>query len=171
MKDPQNIVLANAFHAPFTIDSPYRQNSLRQAAARLNKRIIVYEGGESMRFDDYAIETGIFGTLRLMKHLGMVEHATAAKKQNQIIWHSSWVRARVAGLFHTHRIAGQTIEKGEEVGTITDPFGEFKEVIKAPVTGYILGLNHNPVMNAGDALMHIGVDNMCRLPGEVKEEQ
>lgn len=170
MRDPENVVLANAFHAPFTLDSPYRQNSLRQTAARHNKRIIVYEGGESMRFDDYAIETGIAGTLRLMKHLGMIENAEAPKKKSQVIWHSSWVRARMAGLFHTHRAAGQTIEKGEDVGTITDPFGEFKEVIKAPVTGYIIGLNHNPVMNAGDALMHIGIDTMCRLPGEMREE-
>jgi predicted deacylase len=166
MKDPENVVLANAFHAPFTLDSPYRQNSLRQTAARLNKRIIVYEGGESMRFDEYAIDTGIAGTVRLMKHLGMVDEAEEPKKKNHVVWHSSWVRARMAGLFHTHRKAGQTIERGEEVGTITDPFGEFKEIIKAPATGYIVGLNNNPVMNAGDALMHIGVDTMCRLQGE-----
>jgi predicted deacylase len=163
MKDPENVILANAFNAPFTIDSPYRQNSLRQAAARLHKRIIVFEGGESMRFDDHAIDTGISGTMRLMKHLDMVDHAPEVKEVNRVIWHSSWVRARQAGLFHTHCTAGQVVEKGQEVGTITDPFGEFKEKIKAPATGFIVGLNNNPVMNAGDALMHIGVDNMCKL--------
>src|SRR5690242_1107437 len=67
MKDEQNVILASAFSAPFTIDSPYRPSSLRQAAAKLNKRIIVFEGGESMRFDNYAINTGISGTIRLMK--------------------------------------------------------------------------------------------------------
>jgi len=163
MKDPVNVVLAEAFHAPFTIDSPYRNNSLRQAAAKLNKRIIVYEGGESMRFDNHAIQTGISGTIRLMKHLRMVDHAPEPKEENHIIWHSSWIRARQAGLFHTDCVTGQVIIKGEEVGTITDPFGEFIEHIKAPATGYIVGLNHNPVMNAGDALMHIGVDNLCRI--------
>jgi uncharacterized protein len=170
MKDPQNVVLADAFHAPFTIDSPYRPNSLRQAAARLHKRIIVFEGGESMRFDDHAINTGISGTIRLMKHLGMVDQAPEPKQDNHVIWHSSWVRARQAGLFHTDCLAGQIVEKGQEVGTITDPFGEFKEKIKAPATGYIVGLNRNPVMNAGDALMHIGVDNMCKLSQDDGDE-
>ncbi|HTJ50793.1 MAG TPA: succinylglutamate desuccinylase/aspartoacylase family protein [Cyclobacteriaceae bacterium] len=163
MKDEQNVILASAFSAPFTIDSPYRPSSLRQAAAKLNKRIIVFEGGESMRFDNYAINTGISGTIRLMKHLNMVDHAPEPKEANRIIWHSSWVRAKQAGLFHTECLAGQVVEKGQEVGTITDPFGEFVERIKAPATGYIVGLNNNPVMNAGDALMHIGVDNMCKL--------
>ena len=43
---------------------------------------------------------------------------------------------------------------------MTDPFGEFKEEIKTPTTGYVVGLNNIPVVNAGDALMHIGVDNL-----------
>jgi len=116
-----------------------------------------------MRFDNYAINTGISGTIRLMKYLNMVDHAPDPKEENRIIWHSSWVRAKQAGLFHTECLAGQVVEKGQEVGTITDPFGEFVERIKAPATGYIVGLNNNPVMNAGDALMHIGVDNMCKL--------
>jgi hypothetical protein len=28
-----------------------------------------------------------------------------------------------------------------------------------------VGLNNNPVVNAGDALMHMGMDDRCRLAG------
>jgi uncharacterized protein len=146
MSDPKNVELADAFHAPFTIDSPFRPHSIRQIAARYGKNIIVYEGGESLRFDQQAIEEGINGTLRLMKHLKMIDWAPDPSEPNKIVWNSSWARAHHAG-------------------NITDPFGEFKVAVKAPSTGYVVGLNNHPVVNAGDALLHIGMDNFCKIDG------
>jgi len=165
MSDEKNVELAAAFNAPFTIDSPFRPNSLRQTAAKKGKNIIVYEGGESVRFDQHAIEEGIEGTLRLMKHLNMITHAPERREENRIIWSSSWVRAKNAGLFQPTIKCGELIHKDQHVGTITDPFGEFKEVIKSPTMGYVVGLNNNPVVNAGDALLHLGLDNVCKIGG------
>lgn len=166
MQEPRNVELANAFHAPFTIDSPFRPHSLRQTAAKKGKNIIVYEGGESLRMDFQAIEEGINGTLRLMKFLNMIDEAPKAKVPSKIVWNSSWIRARTAGIFHPHIQAGDLIDKGQLVGSITDPFGEFRERIKSPVTGHVVGLNNNPVVNAGDALMHVGMDDHCKIGGE-----
>jgi predicted deacylase len=59
--------------------------------------------------------------------------------------------------------SGDYVEKDQIIGTITDPFGEFKEPVHSAATGYVVGLNNNPVVNAGDALLHIGVDNMCKI--------
>ena len=59
MQEPRNVELANAFQAPFTIDSPFRPHSLRQTAAKKGRNIIVYEGGESLRMDFSAIEEGV----------------------------------------------------------------------------------------------------------------
>jgi predicted deacylase len=165
MQDETNVALANAFAAPFTIDSPFRPHSLRQTAAKKGRNIIVYEGGESIRFDQHAIEEGVNGTLRLMKHLNMIDRAPEPREENKIIWNSSWVRARTAGLFQSVIQCGLLIEKGQIVGTITDPFGEFKETLKAPTKGYVIGINNNPVVNAGDALIHVGMDNFCKIDG------
>lgn len=165
MENPKNVELAEAFHAPFTIDSPFRPNSLRQTAAKKGKNIIVYEGGESVRFDQHAIEEGVEGTLRLMKHLNMIDNAPAPRKENKVIWSSSWIRAKSAGLFQPTIQCGDLVEKDQRVGTITDPFGEFKEVVKSSTMGYVVGLNNNPVVNAGDALLHLGLDNVCKIGG------
>ena len=164
MANQKNEELARAFHAPFTIDSPFRPKSLRQTAFKRGKNIIVYEGGESLRFDTHAIEAGLAGALRLMKHLKMIDWAPEPTEENRIIWSSSWVRARTAGLFQASVRSGQMVEKNQWLGTITDPFGEFKEQIKAPTTGFVVGLNNTPVVNAGDALMHLGIDDSCKLP-------
>lgn len=163
LNNEKNMELAYAFSAPFTIDSSFRPNSLRKEASKKGKNIIVYEAGESLRFDQQGIEEGIAGTLRLMKHLKMIDWAPDPKEENKIIWSSSWIRAKHAGLFQPSVQCGQLIHKGEWVGTITDPFGEFKEKVKASETAYIIGLNNSPVVNAGDALMHLGMDNMCKL--------
>lgn len=165
MSDEKNVELANAFHAPFTIDAPFRPHSIRQTAAKHGKNIIVYEGGESLRFDQQAIEEGVNGTLRLMKHLNMIDWAPEPKEENKIIWNSSWARAHHAGLFQSIIRCGDLVQKNQIIGTITDPFGEFKEEIKSPSTGYVVGLNNHPVVNAGDALLHIGMDNHCKIDG------
>lgn len=166
LKNQLNDELAQAFHAPFTIDAPFRPNSLRREAAKKGKSIIVYEGGESLRFDFQAIEEGIAGTLRLMKHLNMIDEAPPIVEETKMIWSSAWVRARHAGLFQATVRAGQFVSKNEYVGTITDPFGEFKEQVKANESGYVIGLNNSPVINAGDALMHLGLDNVCRIDSQ-----
>lgn len=163
MQDTRNVELAAAFHAPFTLDAPFRPHSLRQTAARQGKNIIVYEGGESVRFDQHAIEEGINGTLRLMNYLKMIDWAPAPKEENRIVWSSSWVRAKTAGLFQAQIQCGERVNKGQVVGVITDPFAEFKEIVKSPALGYVVGLNNNPVVNAGDALLHLGIDNVCKL--------
>jgi predicted deacylase len=163
LREAANVELANAFKAPFTIDAPFRPNSLRREAARKRKNIIVYEGGESLRFDMQAIEEGVDGTLRLMKHLNMIDWAPEPKEESRVIWTTSWVRAKHAGLFQPNVVCGQLVHKGDWVGTITDPFGEFKEQVKAHESGYVIGMNNGPVINAGDALMHLGIDNMCKL--------
>jgi len=163
LRNTVNIELAQAFCAPFTIDAPFRPNSLRKEAARKGKNIIVYEGGESLRFDQHAIKEGIAGTMRLMKHLNMIDEAPKPEVENRVIWSTSWIRARNAGLFQPNVYCGQLIHRDDWVGTITDPFGEFKEKVISPITGYVIGLNNIPVINAGDALMHVGMDNMCRL--------
>lgn len=157
MKDPEVEKIAGVFHAPFTLHSKYRAKSLRQAANKKGKKILVYEGGESARFDEFAIQTGIDGAQRVMHHLGMLKSAPKATYESYFINRSSWVRARASGLFGTEVKYGQKVVKNQLVGSITDPFGDFKVPIKSPASGYVIGLNNNPVLHQGDAVMHIGV--------------
>ena len=71
---------------------------------------------------------------------------------------TSWIRAKSSGLFHTSKTNGAHILKGEIIGMICDPYGEHEEKLVAPFDGYIVGINNQPVINQGDALMHVGVE-------------
>lgn len=158
MNDERNQELAQTFCAPFTLHSKYRPKSLRQTAAKRGKRILVYEGGESARFDEFAIQQGINGAIRIMKLLKMTEaNGVEPNYPNRIITHSSWVRARTSGIFQCTVSNGALVKRNQVMGYMTDPFGDFKQPIKAPATGYVIGLNNNPILHQGDAIAHIGI--------------
>jgi predicted deacylase len=157
LEDNINYVLAQAFNPPFIINSQFRQKSLRQLAFKHNKRIIVFEGGESQRFDPNTITEGIAGARRVMKYLGMTKTAPDAKRDSIIISKSTWIRAHSAGIFHSTVALGNLVIKNQRIGFITDPYGDFEVRLKAPADGYVIGLNNNPITNHGDALVHIGI--------------
>jgi predicted deacylase len=152
---PGNLELAEKFSAPFIIDSSYREGTLRQEAAKKGKPILVYEGGESMRFDYPSINEGVNGCLRLLFGLGMIEFEVPAVRSVKI--HSdSWIRASASGFFHLAKSNGSHINKGDFLGVICNPFGEVEHKIYAPDDGFIFGVNNQPVVNQGDALIHWG---------------
>jgi len=154
---PENEKLARAFGAPFIINARLRPKSLRKEAAQRGKCILVYECGEALRFDEAGIACGLTGTLRVLEYLKIQNQQKPAVPPPAIVCQkTSWVRAREAGLFHTKVQVGMYIQKGETIGRIADAFGMKSLRINSPYTGYIIGLNHMPVVNEGDALAHIG---------------
>ncbi|MEO9804762.1 MAG: succinylglutamate desuccinylase/aspartoacylase family protein [Reichenbachiella sp.] len=152
-----NFDLAKAFAPRFIIDSKFREKSLRKEADKLNKSILVYEGGESLRLRKNAIEEGIFGALRVMKFLGMRSEAPLSSYEPIFLKTSSWMRARAAGIYHSVVRTGEEVRKGQKLGLITGPFGEFEKPVMSHTSGHVIAVNNSPVVNRGDALMHIGV--------------
>lgn len=151
---PGNRELAQAFAPPIVINSSPIDKSFRKAANNKGKHILVFETGESMRYDEEGIQQGIDGTLRLMKHLGMISSAPQAG-QTQFFQKSSWIRARYAGLFRPKISLGDEVNQRQVLGHINDPFGQeqFKSISSR--TGRIIGLNNTPVVNKGDAIIHL----------------
>ncbi len=154
-KDKVALELAKAFGTHFIVNSKYIEKSFRKAAFQSNKRILVFEGGESMRLDDYAIEEGLNGTKRMLHHLGMLEHP-APSMDSILIKESNWTRARASGIFNASVKPGDSVKKGQILARISDPYGQVKIPVKSSVNGYIIGINNLPVINTGDALVHIG---------------
>lgn len=159
-EDAKNIELGKMFGAPFVLNSEYRDKTLRKEASVKGKHILVYEGGESLRFNKLAITEGINGCLRMLKNLNMIDAAVPESK-TLVLNNTRWVRAAISGLFRTTKKYGSFIEKGEVIGTISDPYGENELELLAPDNGFIVGINNQPVINEGDALIHIGVESQA----------
>jgi len=152
----QSSELAKAFAAPYLVEKTEIDKSLRKVMVSQNKPFLVFEGGESLRYDGFSIENGIAGTKRIMKHLGMIKDAPEPTRKSIVFEKSTWVRAEHSGLFRWIQHSGARVSKGEPLGFLNDPYGENKAVVTANRDGYIIGHNNAPVVSAGDALFHIG---------------
>ena len=162
--DAESLELANTFGAPFIIQSVQREKSYRESAIKLGKKVLLYEGGKSLDINDSITQSGVKGALRVMQHLGIRDFKEELKNSSKIkevpivIEKSRWIRARHSGMFRTKAVLGKLYEKGDIIGSISDPFGYFEREIKAPNTGYIFCINHTPIVNKGDAIIHISKD-------------
>ena len=152
-----NLDLGIKFSPSLILNSPFRDNTLRKEASKKGKSILVFEGGESSRFDYLSIKEGINGCLRLMMQFKMID-LEVPKHTTVLLEKSIWIRAKSSGLFHTSKINGSSVLKGDIIGRICDPYGEFNEKLISPSDGYIVGINNQPVVNQGDALMHVGIE-------------
>ena len=157
IENARNLELAHYFAPPFILNSNLIDKSFRKEAFKAGKTILVYEGGESLRLDELSIQEGMEGVKRLMHHLGMKNYEQALpEKPGAVLRKTSWLRAKVSGLFDANIQYGEKIRKGQIIAHITDPYGRMKTAIKSPKEGYVVGLNNMPIVNAGDALVHIG---------------
>lgn len=155
LDDEKNKELAEAFSPPFIVHSSLIDKSFRKAAYKKGKPILVFETGESTRFDESGIQEGINGTLRLMKYLGMKNSAPQPAHETEIYPKSSWVRAKYAGLFQSKIKLGEKVNRRQVLGHITDPYGNERFKSVCPYDGRVIGLNYAAVVHKGDAILHL----------------
>jgi len=157
LSDRKNMELAHYFAPPFIMQSDLIDKSFRKEAAKKNKSILVYEGGESLRLDELSIQEGIRGIKRLMHHLGMKKNPDIDISRKSIVLEkTSWLRAKTGGIFDYQVLTGDFVRENQILAHITDPYGSQKIAVKSHKEGYVVGINNMPVVNAGDAILHIG---------------
>ncbi|GAA0872145.1 succinylglutamate desuccinylase/aspartoacylase family protein [Gangjinia marincola] len=163
-EDLESIELAKIFAAPFIVKSGQRDKSFRHALHRLHKKVLLFEGGKSLDINESVTKSGLAGALRVIKHLGIRDFTKelgmlSPKPGNSVmVTKSSWIRAKYSGMFHPSVSLGSRVEKGDVLGSISDPFGYFERHIKARFSGYVLCINQSPIVNQGDGILHITKD-------------
>lgn len=156
LDDPETHRLATAFGAPIVIHSRPQKGTLRHAVLRKKKRVLLFEGGEPRRFSPEAVVAGVAGTLRALQALGMVEGAPAAPEHPPLEARSTyWVRASRGGIFRLEVELGQRVGIGTQLGIISDPAGRKGTPVRTRRGGVVLGHTVNPLVNLGDAVVHL----------------
>lgn len=156
--DPETKRLAYAFGSPVILNSDLRDGSLRQAVADLGIPVLLYEGGEALRFNEFAIRAGVNGIISVMRELEMLPLSRRRKKprvEPVVARSSSWVRAPQSGILHSLTGLGSHIRKGDTLAIVADPFGKRTEEIIAPSSGIVVGRTNVPLVHEGEALYHV----------------
>ncbi len=149
--------MANAFNVPVVLHAELRDGSLRGSAKDLGIPMLLFEGGEALRFNEKTIKSGLNGVLSVMRQIGML-----TPLKNKSVPHdvfvarsSHWIRAPHSGILSVKVNLGARVKKGQLLGVISDPFGREKHDVTARKTGIIIGMATMPLLNRGEAAFHV----------------
>jgi hypothetical protein len=157
LQDMETLRCAKAFGAPVMLHSVSRDGSLRQAAAKRGICVLLYEGGEALRFDEEAIQIGERGILRVLAALGMTSTGEPPDIPSLQVSKTRWIRAPKSGILVKAVELGTLVQHHQHLGWVGDPFGEERKPIRSTCTGMVIGCTQNPLVSQGDALFHVAV--------------
>jgi uncharacterized protein len=155
LDDPETMRLAAAFGAPVMIHGRPPKGSLRAAACKRGKTVLLFEGGEPRRFEDNSVNEGACGVLRVMRALEMCNEIRPTRKRPVISRTTRWVRATRGGILWLKTERGRRVREGQLIGVITGPYGREREDVRARMGGLVIGHTVSPFVHRGDALVHI----------------
>ena len=156
LDDPATRELAVAFAAPLMLHAKLRDGSMRAAATAAGSTMLLFEGGEAWRFDEHALSVGTRGVARVLGHLDMIDVGDPDPADPPLESRSSsWVRARRSGIASLGAGLGDIVVKGSPIATVHDSVGRRLSMTRAHRSGMVIGHTQDPVVNQGDAIMHI----------------
>ncbi|EGV28692.1 Succinylglutamate desuccinylase/aspartoacylase [Thiorhodococcus drewsii AZ1] len=157
LDDPETDRLARAFGVPVLLNSTLRDGSLREAATALGIRMLLYEAGEGLRFDEFCIRAGLAGVLNVMRELGMLSKQRRQERETApfVARSSAWIRASESGLLRTLVPLGARVQRGDILGFISDPSTGAQHPVAAQTRGVVIGRIQIPSVHEGEAVYHI----------------
>lgn len=159
LKDERTNALAEAFGVPVMLNSDLRDGSLREAAVEEGVKILLYEAGQALRFDELSIRAGVRGIVNVLEYLGMLSKRNRKRPPKIVTPYvantSTWMRANASGIVNTLKNLGDQVQKGDALAKIGDPFGAVFETLTASRAGIIIGKQNIPLVQEGDAMFHI----------------
>jgi predicted deacylase len=166
LDDPETERLARAFGAPVMMHANLRDGSLRQAVADRGIPMLLYEGGEALRFDEQAIEAGLEGIVGVMRAIGMLPPRKAPRRGSRVFVgrSSRWLRASQSGILHHPASLGARVQRGQVLGVISSPLEHRDVSVSAPIAGLVIGRTNLPLVHEGDALFHIATVTRVKGP-------
>jgi len=117
--------------------------------------VLLFEGGEAWRFDNQSITAGVGGVLRVLAETGFIDPVAAPAEPSLVARSSSWVRTGRSGIIQREVELGAHVERGDVVARIYDTFGKKLGDIRSKTTGMVIGHTQHPLVNRGDAIVHI----------------
>ncbi len=169
LDDPEVLEMAKAFGIPVLLNADIRDGSLRQAASDAGVKILLYEAGQALRYDEFSIRAGVRGVVNTMRHLGMLNKSRSKGHdiKRYIARESGWVRASESGFVNHLAQLGDHVYKDDILASIADPFGDHRDNVVCPAEGVVIGKQNIPLTQEGEAIYHIAY---FKRPSSVAEQ-
>jgi predicted deacylase len=156
--DAKSEAMAAAYGETMIFSGPVATNrgmAFAEAAA-IGVPAMLGEAGQQGICDEDSVDIHIRGMQSVLGVLSMAKEVSG-RKAPQVMAEEVWLSSSTTGLFHPMVSLGDAVEAGQRLGAVMDVFGETLEEIVAPRSGNIFVLLTGLAVNAGEALMEIGV--------------
>lgn len=156
--DAKSEAMARAYGETMIFTSPVATNrgmAFAEASA-IGVPAMLGEAGQQGICDEGSVNIHRGGLESVLGVLGMTA-MTEGRTAPQVMADEVWLSSTTTGHFHPEVSLGDRVEAGQTLGRVSDVFGETLEEIVAPQSGTIFVLLTGLAVNAGEALLDIGI--------------
>jgi len=136
---------------------PAATKYLDNTASTMGKPSIVVEAGHAGNVESDDVQLLVNGTISAMRTLNMLEGPPLPIENPVWLEKTADVISEKTGIFYPLVLRSGYVAQGEELGYVTDYFGNTIYTARAPVAGIVLHICAVPSMNQGDNIAVIGV--------------
>jgi len=140
---------------------------LRRAATDAGIPAITLESGGPNALEESAVDGGVKALETLLQNLDIQPTLRFWGTPQPVFYHSEWVRSDQGGILMSEVELGDSVSAGDTLGRVVDPVSNTGSDIIAPLSGRIIGMAFNQVVQTGFAAYHIGE---AKTPQEAKAE-
>ncbi len=167
LRNPDVVTLTQGFGSTVILHSTPGAGTLRHAASAAGVPTVTLEAGGPSELELKEVKHGVKGIETLLHTLGMVKRMRLWGDPEPVYYRSSWVRATRGGILLADVSLGSTVQRGDLLGTITDPMNNASTNLYSPFSGRIIGMAKNQVVMPGFAAFHVGIEaENAPSPGE-----
>ncbi|MEE1675683.1 succinylglutamate desuccinylase/aspartoacylase family protein [Agarivorans aestuarii] len=153
---PEVADVAKQFGAISVLQSIAPSGSLRGAATAAGIPAVVMEVGGPYTVDEKQVETGVKAVQSYLSSVNMLPRSFFWSSPQPVFYASQWLRARDGGILLNKVDLGTRVNKGQLLGTISNPITDDEEQVLAPFNAVVLGRAQNQVVSAGFAIYNLG---------------
>ena len=158
LSHPDIRTLTKGFGATVILHSTPAPGTLRAAATNAGIPAVTLEAGGPSVLELREVKHGVKGIETLLNTLGMVKKTRLWGESEPVYYRSTWVRADSGGILLADVLLGDAVNRGDLLGTITDPMNNASSQLFSPYSGRIIGMARNQVVMPGFAAFHVGIE-------------
>ncbi|MHC0445475.1 succinylglutamate desuccinylase/aspartoacylase family protein [Flavobacterium sp. 3-218] len=143
---------------PYTITKTERAKYAFKQASQNEKTALSIEAGKLGNVQTESVHLIKKAVYNMLNYMEMYSNGTATVKNPSAVYlnNQEYVKAEIAGIFHSTLKSGDYIKKGDKIGFITNEFGKVLMEVKSQATGVILYKIGTPPVNMGETVFCIG---------------
>jgi predicted deacylase len=153
--DAASLELARTFGLEFIVSSE-TPGATFSAAAKAGIPAIIAEAGGQGLWTPEDVGQLAAGTQRVLRQLKMIDGAAPPPLPTTLLERFLWLRSEHGGFWYPRVSVGTGVQKGQDLGQVTDYEGRVLQRAISPAGGQVLFIVTSLAINNGDPLLAVG---------------